>query len=549
MNPKRRHCRASEASGARLALRLGSRKARHGWLTATLALALGVLVVSPASAAAAPARYVFEMCDSALPGGGVSGVGYFQSPANGPFDATDNCSQPTGSLAISQTGFTPSQYAYWRLPIAPPPGGRMESITITALSCGGAGTVAFAFFESWPPSDTWPTTDCQLEQVRTFSLDNPVFPFWVWLGCDSNNSEGCPGSWIYAHYFATTEVDPVAPTLAGLEGSLLSGDTVRGHQTLSVKAHDEGGGISNVSVSVNGLPAAQPQVSNCDVAQVNNPSVQGTVAAAITPCPTETKADWTLDTQAYPFHDGENTVQVCASDFATLSNPNTTCSPAQTVDVDNSCTESPVSGGETLSAQFSASKSDTITVGYGKDAAVTGQLTDSTGDPVPGATLCVKMQALGVEPSASPVGTVTTDANGSYIYKVPPGPDRAVVIGYRHDAFQVEREVRYYAHAGPSLKLAPRSLADHHRVRFWGQVPGPNGGGRVIVLQANVPGSRQWITFRKATTNSEGDFQSAYKFTSTTRTTTYRFRAVVPAQSDYPWVEGASRPAKVLVRG
>ncbi len=36
---------------------------------------------------------------------------------------------------------------------------------------------------------------------------------------------------------------------------------------------------------------------------------------------------------------------------------------------------------------------------------------------------------------------------------------------------------------------------------------------------------------------------------STTRTTTYRFRAVVPAQSDYPWVEGASRPAKVLVRG
>ena len=114
---------------------------------------------------------------------------------------------------------------------------------------------------------------------------------------------------------------------------------------------------------------------------------------------------------------------------------------------------------------------------------------------------------------------------------------------------QVARGVRYYAHAQPSLKLAPRSLADHHRVRFWGQVPGPVPGGRVIVLQANVPGSRQWITFRKATTNAKGYFQSAYKFTSTTRTTTYRFRAVVPDQAGYPWVEGNSRPAKVLVRG
>ena len=411
------------------------------------------------------------MCDSALPGGGVSGVSYAQNSGE-PFAATDNCGEHGGSLAIHQTGFISSSYGFWSLPIAAPSGGTMESLTVTGASCSSRrATVSFIF------SSGWPSNNCG-EQRSTFLLDSSYGFFWVWLGCNDNSTEGCEaGPSVYAHYFATTEVDPVAPTLAGLEGSLLSGDTVRGHQTLSVKAHDEGGGISNVSVSVNGLPAAQPQVSNCDVAQANNPSVQGTVAAAITPCPTETKADWTLDTQAYPFHDGENTVQVCASDFATLSNPNTTCSPAQTVDVDNSCTESPVSGGETLSAQFSASNSDTITVGYGKSAEVTGHLTDNAGDPVSGATLCVKMQALGVEPSASPVGTVTTDANGSYIYKVPPGPNRAVVIGYRHDAFQVEREVRYYAHAGPSLKLAPRSLADHHRVHFWVRCRGPTGAG------------------------------------------------------------------------
>ena len=543
---RRRQCEAIEEDGM-LAYRLRRRRARRGWLAASLALSLGALVVLPTSASASPARYVFEMCDSALPDGGVSGVSYFQSSENGPFDAIDSCSESGGDLTISQTGLIASQYAYWRLPIMPPPGGTMESITISAKGCGGAGTTDFAFTDSWPPSEIWPPPDCQFERVRTFQLNSPFFLFWVWLSCD-NNPGGCPGSWIYAHYFATTEVDPVAPKLSNLEGSLLSGSVVRGHQALSVKAHDEGGGISNVSVSVNGLPAAQPQVSNCDVAQANNPSVQGTVAAAITPCPTETKANWTLDTEAYPFHGGENAVQVCASDFATLSNPNTTCSAAQTVKVDNSCASSAVAGGEVLSAQFSESNSDTVTVPYGKGAEVRGHLTDNAGDPVSGATLCVKMQTLGVEPNASPVGTVKTDANGSYSYEVPPGPDRAVVIGYRHDASQVAREVRFYSRAQPNLRLAPRTLADHHRVRFWGEVPGPNPGGRVIVLQANVPGSRQWITFRKATTNAQGDFESSYRFTSTTRTTTYRFRAVVPAQSGYPWVEGDSRPAKVLVR-
>ena len=179
--------------------------------------------------------------------------------------------------------------------------------------------------------------------------------------------------------------------------------------------------MSNVAVDVNGLPAAQPKVSNCDVAQANNPSVQGTVAAAITPCPTEVNASWNLSTESYPFHNGSNSVQVCASDFATLGEPNTTCSPAKTVNVDDSCAESSVGGGEVLSAQFAESNAETVTVPYGKGAEVTGQLADNAGDPVAGATLCVKMQTQDVEPSALPVGTVKTDANGNYAYKVPAG--------------------------------------------------------------------------------------------------------------------------------
>ncbi len=70
-----------------------------------------------------------------------------------------------------------------------------------------------------------------------------------------------------------------------------------------------------------------------------------------------------------------------------------------------------------------------------------------------------------------------------------------------------------------------------------------------MIVQANVVGSKRWITFRKATTDGKGDFNATYRFKKTTRRTAYRFRAVVPTQDSYPWLGGASAPAKVVVSG
>jgi hypothetical protein len=256
---------------------------------------------------------------------------------------------------------------------------------------------------------------------------------------------------------------------------------------------------------------------------------------------------WTLDTTAYPFHDGANTISVCASDFATLGTPNTTCSPAQTVNVDNSCTESAVAGGQEISAQFSKSDAETITVGYGKEAEVAGTLHDAAGDPIPGATICVKSQTLGIEPTAQPVGAVKTDAEGRFAYAVAAGPDRELLVGYRHDSFQVARSVRYYAHAAPSLKASPSHLRNGKRVKLQGVLPEPGAGKRVVILQANVVGSERWITFQRSTTDAHGHFRSEYRFHSTRHTTRYRFRAEVPRQDHYPYVEGHSKPVVVVV--
>jgi hypothetical protein len=343
-------------------------------------------------------------------------------------------------------------------------------------------------------------------------------------------------------------LDPSAPTLAELSGSMLTEGIKRGGQGIGVTGQDVGGGISSYSVWVNDLEAAEPKRIECDAASAHNPSVTGTVAAESAPCPAESEANWTIDTGHFPFRDGLNTVRICASDFSTLSDPNTTCTATRTVAVDNSCTESGIPGGEVLSAQFESSNAEQVTVGYGRPASLIGKLANNAGDPIRGARLCVKMATIGVDAHAASVGSVTTDANGRYRYEVPPGPNREVTIGYRHNSSQVAREVRYYAHAGPSLRVSSPRVANGDRVRFWGELPGPSNVGRVVVLQAGTVGSSRWIIFRKATAKAHGVFRASYHFTHTTRRTKYRFRAVVPRQAGYPWVAGQSEAVVVSVR-
>jgi hypothetical protein len=506
------------------------------WFGTALILAAALLL--PAAAGAVGSRFVYEVCDSALPGGGTPEVRFVQD-AGEPFVAANTCAQPGGALSISRYGNADATSAIWLVGVAITPGGAVESLGVSATACGSPGTVTFAV------TNGWPTKAC-VELYRVFHAGAGTS--WIWLGCNTT-IDSCPSSSISAHYFAATEVDRVAPSVSGLGGSLLEGGPSRGHQTISATLGDEGGGLSEEAVLVNGVVAGSPNRETCSVVHANNPSVYGTVATTVTPCPTARQVEWTLDTQAYPFRDGANSVQVCGYDFATIGDPNRGCSAPRSVAVDNSCTPSAVAGGELLSARFERSNEETITAGYGQPAAVSGRLATDSDDPVAGATLCVKMETLGVEGHAATVGTVTTDAEGEYRYRVKPGPDRRIVIGYRHDSRQVARDVLYFAHVKPSLRLAPAVLHDGQRVHLWGRLPGPRPRRRVVVLQASSPGSRRWITFRRATTNSAGQFQSSYRFTSTTRRTRYRFRALVPRQDGYPWAEGHSKAAEVLVKG
>ncbi len=504
---------------------------------------LGVCLGIPASASAAPAMFTVEYCDSALPGGNPPEI--FRPTEAPGWGVVQTCASPGGALGISVVGPVTGALASSMIVKVPAtPGGHIDDETISG-SVSDLHEESYIFTHGWPLEGGGDT-------ARKFILSGPPLgpgfaftpgSFDITAACNPCNVGGT----IAAHYIAVTQVDPIPPVISKVEGSLLSGEMLRGHQSLSALAGDTGGGVSRVDVLVNGLPAAPAAPGACAVARVANSSYQGLAATSPSPCPAWFPASFLLNTAAPPFQNGDNTVQVCASDLATVGSPNTTCSAVKTVNVNNTCAESEVPGGQVLSANFAATNSEAVTVPYGQPAEVKGGLVNNAGDPIAGATICVEAQTEGEPGGPAPIATATTDANGQFSYQLPAGPNRHLLIGYRHDAFQVARSISFASHTKPTLELSRGRVHEGDRIRITGSLPGPAASGRVVVLQASALHGRRWLTFRRATTGARGGFRASYRFGSTSSTITYRIRAVAPRQSGYPYAAGHSIPARVKV--
>lgn len=528
-----------------------------------LAVALGLLLAAAWSTAGTAtayetpgARFVWESCDPALPGGSPppEGVGWHANPGVA-VQFYDSCAQTGGSFGIQETGATSDTAAWAEVGFGATQGVFVESLTIS----GGTAALGPGNDHTYVDEEGWPAANLG-ESQRTWLIRTKMIPETIWShsgegagfdihwNCDGNYAPGCgAGPIVWVRHMAATMVDTKPPAVK-VEGPLLAGGVLRGHQALSASATDVGGGLTKVEVLVNGLPAATPVNGTCAVGTANNTVAQGTVALSATPCPPSLEASWSLNTAAAPFQEGANTVQVCASDFATIGEPNKTCSPATAVTVDDSCTESGIPGGEVLSAEFAGNHKEDVTKRYGKGAEITGELADQAGDVISGATVCVEAEQEG-STAMTPVGTATTDGTGHFAYVLPPGPNRKLLVGYRRDSFQVARSVGFFSRTKPTIHIGPGKVHNGDRITISGKLPGGRlAARRVVVVKASALHSKKWYPFGETTTNGKGEYHLRYRFTDTTRKTIYRMEAFVPRQDHYPFEEGHSKPALVEVR-
>jgi hypothetical protein len=189
---------------------------------------------------------------------------------------------------------------------------------------------------------------------------------------------------------------------------------------------------------------------------------------------------------------------------------------------------------------------------YGAPVTLEGRLTDAAGNPRGNAAVDVfeRVDLPGLE--WRQLASVRTAAAGGFSFKALPGPDRVLSFRYPGTATTLpgSETVTLRVRAGVTLAPSRSSVRNGDAVVFRGRLRGGPipAAGKLLALQART--SSGWTTFATPRASARtGRWAHRYRFTGTPVTARYAFRVLVPAGSDYPYAQGASAVAHVLVRG
>ena len=192
-----------------------------------------------------------------------------------------------------------------------------------------------------------------------------------------------------------------------------------------------------------------------------------------------------------------------------------------------------------------------LKVKFGGKAKLKGTLTTAAGAPIADGEVDVitTPKADGQLPRL--IGGVRTDKTGAFSYTAPAGTSRSVVFRFRGlgDFRRSEGTVGLLVPGSATLRSNRRRVANGQSVMFSGKVLGKPlpSRGKVVDLQAYYRG--KWRTFATPRANKKGAFRFRYRFQATRRTTAYKFRARLRAESAYPYELGYSKVVGVRVRG
>ena len=274
------------------------------------------------------------------------------------------------------------------------------------------------------------------------------------------------------------------------------------------------------------------------------PSTSGPARRAASP-------SFAVDTQRYPFHDGLNTLQVCAADLADrlVAEPHLPPEDAaddrgrQLVRVVRRRRRRP----DLARVRGRRGRGDRARLASGRDRGRPAhrRARQRRGG---GAAVCQRADdAAGM--GAWPTAVVQTGPDGSFSYEVQPGPSREIGFRYRHDREQISataasahaRSRRWSCRAGGSATAARSassapSPAPRPPAAWSSSRPAGRGGGAGTRSAAPRPTPR--AASPPATASA-----------TRPRRPHIRIRAVAPEQAGYPYLEGRSNARRVRVIG
>jgi hypothetical protein len=363
-------------------------------------------------------------------------------------------------------------------------------------------------------------------------------------GCPEEPNGSTASLWLFSSLF--TLQDNQAPQFAGQTGGpLVSGGVLSGVVPVTIAATDQGGGVYQAQIEVDGR-VVQSQVLSNSTRACQQPFV------AAVPCPLSANGTLYLDTAQLP--DGTHSLNLRVTDVAgnVSSWPG---GPVTITTVNSPCSPFPAASGTSLHAglvQRSHKRArlvSRLTIDYTQRPTVLGSVISTNDAPVPGAPVCVVAQDTYAGAPMRPVASLTTGPQGTFSYRLASGPSRTLYFIYRVPGGAVSDTVRVAVHV-PVLVHVNRHVLRNGQTMVWsGRLPGPVPRGLLGLMQVWRGTFWQTISPDAVPIRQNGRWTGRYPFQFTTGRQVYKFRFLVPGQSEYPYVSGASRPFKVTVVG
>lgn len=213
---------------------------------------------------------------------------------------------------------------------------------------------------------------------------------------------------------------------------------------------------------------------------------------------------------------------------------------------------SPLKAATVLRANLAGGSHAIQVVAAGRKALLEGRLTTAAKTPLGGMPVKV-VERSQVEDAPVRVSTVITGRGGAFSIRLGPGASREIGVRF-------EGTPTLTRSLSPSLRLAVRSAVSLRAsapvarvggppVVFKGRVAAAAGtipaDGKSVQLQFRAP-DLAWSEFRTVQTDRRGRFRYAYRFSDDdSRGAVFQFRAYAPAQADWPYEPGGSKPVTV----
>jgi hypothetical protein len=498
--------------------------------------------------------------------------GWMPGSTGGPgLDSLDYCDSPSGEFFATVSGVWAhpvGSMAWWRF--VAPAGTSIEEADVLysglARPYDGNNQGAIYF------------TGAQAANVGHHWGEGPIATRWIsrpglhdaWFQataqCDGTSGQpDCPGG----SKHATIEMyrsemllaDATPPTAGAASGSAVASASWQGTQTFTFAASDQGGGLYQAILDVDGAPVLAQTIDDWGGRCVDTTPGER-VFRYPRPCLTSVDAVVPVDAGALPAGDHDIALRVsdAAGNVRTVyAARKTIVAPARTIGPGSALAERGPANGDNaadavrLRARWARTARSTLIGPFGRREVIRGRLSDAAGVGVRNARIELITSIDHRVGQAIDKGGARTRGDGRFTIILPRDvSSRTLVLRYRSHANDTvtaaEHVLALKVRAGAKLTVTPRVTTRGQTVRLRGRLTGRPlpVGGKVVEMQARSPG-QAWITFRTVRTSRRGRFATSYTFRRS-GPALYEMRARARATDDYPFATGSSRVVRVRVR-